>query len=181
MRMWKILVLLGGIAGVTGFFLPFVVLRAVDGSLEASVSAYQIVKGIDDATEVIDVVATPVASAAADDAAVRQLVAEFNDRAERYRSVLIGFYVPAVLLALLGALAGIRHRMGRLAGLFAIALGAINAGIWMLFYDVMLEPTAELTVRLGSGTHALLAAGLAGLLAGLGALIVPDRGPAPAA
>ena len=48
MKAWKYLVLVGGILGVAGFFLPFVTFRSSDGELSGAVSAYQIVRGFDD-------------------------------------------------------------------------------------------------------------------------------------
>jgi len=172
-KAWKYLVLLGGIAGIAGFFLPLINFSSSDGGIEGSVSAYQIVRGIDDVGELVEGT-KPIVAASPD---AQRFVTTFNEQLGRYRGVLVGLYVPAALLALLGALAGIRRKLGRIAALLAIALGLANAGIWILFYQVSLDATATAgTASLGIGVHMLLAAGIAALLAGLGALVSPDRG-----
>ena len=174
MKAWKYLVLIGGIAGVAGFFLAFINFRTTDGRLEGSVSAYQIVRGIDDVSELVEG-AKPIVEANPE---VQQFVKTFNDELGTYRGALVGFYVPAAALALLGAFAGARRKLGRIAGLVAIALGIANAGIWVLFYQVSEQASvaSEGTASMGVGLHMLLVAGIAGLLAGLGALFAPDRG-----
>ena len=171
-RAWKYLVLLGGIAGVAGFFLPFVAFESTDRMFTGSISAYRIVSGIDDVAQVIESSGPLVATTNAD---VQAFVKTINDDLAEYRAGLIGFFIPAVLLALLGALAGARRRMGRLAGLLAIVFGLANAGVWVLFSSVHAEQPDK-TVSLGLGLHMLLAAGVLGVLAGIGALLLPDRG-----
>jgi hypothetical protein len=174
-KVWKYLVLLGGIVGVAGFFLAFITFRSSDGRIEGSASAYQLVRGIDDVSELVEG-ASPVVNAHPE---VQQFVKTLNVELGKYRGALVGFYVPAALLALLGAFAGMRRRMGRIAGIVAIAIGAANAAIWVLFFQVSSEAsTPEGTAAMGIGLHVLLAAGVAGMLAGLGALLAPDRGDA---
>jgi hypothetical protein len=168
---WKYLVLIGGIAGVVGFFLPFISFHSRDDRIAGSVSAYQIVRGIDDVGALIDG-ARPVA--VTNDQA-KQVVATLDRELARYRSALVACYVPAAALALLGALAGARRKMGRIAALLAIVLGLANAAVWALFYEVSMEHP-DVTASMGTGLHLLLIAGLLGGLAGLGALIAPDRG-----
>lgn len=171
-RAWKYLVLLGGIAGVAGFFLPFIAFESTDGMFTGSISAYRLVSGIDDVTQVIESSGPLVAATNAD---VQAFVKTVNNDLAEYRAGLVAFFLPAVLLALLGALAGARRRMGRLAGLFAIVFGLANAGVWTLFSSVHADEPDK-TVSLGLGLHLLLAAGVLGMLAGLGALVLPDRG-----
>ena len=173
MKAWKYLVLIGGIAGVTGFFLPLINFQSSDGRIEGTVSAYQIVGGIDDVNELIEGT-KPIVAASPE---AQRYVKMFNDELARYRGVLVGLYVPAALLALLGALAGMRRKLGRIAALLAIALGLANAGIWLLFYQVSQDASAaEGSASIGIGVYMLLAAGIAGTVAGLGALVSPDRG-----
>lgn len=163
--------LIGGIAGVAGFFLPFITFHSRDDRIAGSVSAYQIVRGIDDVNALIDD-ARPVA--VTHDQA-KQVMATLDRELARYRSALVACYVPAAALALLGALAGVRRKMGRIAALLAIALGLANAAVWALFYEVSMEHP-DVTASIGIGLHLLLIAGALGGLAGLGALIAPDRG-----
>jgi hypothetical protein len=175
-KAWKYLVLLGGIAGVAGFFLPFIWFQSADGRFEGTVSAYQIVRGIDDVTDLVEG-AKPIVAASPE---AQQFVKTFNVELARYRGALVAFYLPAALLALVGALCGARRKMGRLAGLFALALGLANASIWVLFHQVSHDAkvASQGVANMGFGLHMLLAAGIAGILAGLGALLAPDRGAA---
>ena len=76
-----------------------------------------------------------------------------------------------------GAFAGARRRMGRIAGIFALLIGVANAGIWVLLFQVSSEASLqEGTASMGVGLHMLLVAGVAGVIAGLGAVLTPDRG-----
>lgn len=174
MTAWKYLVLLGGIVGIAGFFLPFITFKSPDGDIEGSVSAYQIITGIDAIDAVIDTTAKPITSSSAD---AQRIVNTVNTELERYRGALIACFVPAVVLAALGALVGARRKMGRIAGLLAIVIGLANAAVWLLFYQVSMEQP-EVTAEMGYGLHLLLIAGVLGTLAGLGALLAPDRGDA---
>jgi hypothetical protein len=173
-KAWKYLVLIGGIAGVAGFFLPFIWFQSHDGRFEGTVSAYQIVRGIDDVTDLVDG-AKPVVAASPE---AQRFVETFNEELARYRGALVAFFLPAALLALVGALCGARRKMGRVAGLFATVLGLVNAVIWVLFYQVShdAKTASQGIAEMGHGLHLLLAAGIAGTLAGLGALFAPDRG-----
>lgn len=175
---WKYLTLVGGIAGLAGFFLPFVTFAATDGTMTGQISAFQIVRGIDDVSELM----SGAAPALATNEQLRQWAVEFNTSMADYRGAVVGCYVPALLLALVGALAGMRRKMGRLAGLLALAVGAANAGIWLLFDTVSKEETSrDVSAALGLGLGLLLAAGVAGMVGGLGALLLPDRGRAETA
>jgi hypothetical protein len=52
MRLWKVLVLLAGVAGVIGFFTPLVEYRSTDGKITGDASAFQMARGVDNASEV---------------------------------------------------------------------------------------------------------------------------------
>ncbi|NVB82065.1 MAG: hypothetical protein HOV81_27030 [Kofleriaceae bacterium] len=190
MRAWKYLVLIGGIIGIAGFFLPFVEFHNAQTQISGdtvklkpiAISGYQVVRGIDDLHGLIEST-RPLTRQAQPE--IQLVVAGFNAQLAQYRGLMIAFYVPALLLALLGALAGLRRKMGRLAGLFAIAFGAGNALVWLVFDQVSRELATKSAAYgttakavMGLGLHALLAAGLLAALAGMGALALPDRGVA---
>jgi hypothetical protein len=170
-KAWKYLVLIAGIAGVAGFFLPFITFHSPRGDIEGSVSAYQIVRGIDAVDELIDTTKPMTMT----NAEATRVITTLNNELERYRGALIACFVPAALLAALGALVGARRKMGRIAGLLALVIGLANAGVWLLFYQVSMEQP-DVTAAMGFGLHLLLVAGIVGTLAGLGALLAPDRG-----
>jgi hypothetical protein len=168
---WKYLVLLAGIAGIVGFFLPFVTVHTRDARFGRHPSAFELVRrleGLDDMTHSLTAlgVATPDA---------KQMAAQAHDTLQTARTAASVIYAPAALLALLGVVCGFRRRMGRLAGFFALVLGAASASVWAVFHYVASnDPNHGAT--LGLGAHLLLACGAAGALAGLGALLAPDRG-----
>ncbi len=176
MKAWKYITLLGGIAGLVGFFLPFVAFASADHSITGTVSAYQIVRGIDSVNELM----SGVAPALLPSEQATAWAGNFNTQITDYRGAIVGFFIPAVLLALLGALAGVRRRMGRLAGLFALLFGAGNVAVWILFKTISDEQSSrDVVTTMGIGVHLVLAAGCAAVLAGLGAMLSPDRGTAP--
>lgn len=89
-------------------------------------------------------------------------------------------FLPGVLLGILGGIALIRRRAGRIIGLLAIPLGLASIGAWFglrfaLQYAAAEADLGKVEVGLDAGAHALLAIGACGLLAGFGALIKPDR------
>jgi hypothetical protein len=93
-----------------------------------------------------------------------------------YRSMAIAWFAPAGLLALLGVVMLLRDRMGRFAGLFAIVFGGACCAVFALFWRAD-QDSRDTSASLGLGVYLLLGAGLGGVLAGLGALVSPDRGP----
>jgi hypothetical protein len=164
---WKYLVLVGGIAGMLGFFLPFISNSSGKPTLIDHLSAYDVVSGADAMSDLVRT-AEQAGLAGTDTKRMQQQL-------EVSRTAMMACYMPAALLALLGAIIGYRRRMGRIAGILAMLLGGINAAIWYLFYSVAQEDP-DRALSLGIGMHLLLAAGIAGMLAGLGAMILPDRG-----
>lgn len=170
MKIWKVLVLLAGIVGIAGFFLPFVKYTSPDRSVHGSISAYQIVAGIKDPKDIVDGDLPKL-----DKSQVTILVKQFNEGLAEFKTAMLAFFAPALLLGVLGALTIMRGRMGRLAAIFALLLGAANAGVFFLFYSVA-KDSGRTDATLGLGLTALLVAGIGGAVAGLGALFAPDEG-----
>lgn len=168
---WKYLVLLGGIAGIAGFFLPFVNVHTRDARFGRHPSAFELVRrieGLDAMTQ--DLTALGIAAPDA-----QQMATQAHTSLQTARTAASVIYAPAALLALLGIVCGFRRRMGRLAGLLALILGGSSAAVWAVFHYVAANDPHH-GATLGLGAHLLLACGAAGVLAGLGALIAPDRG-----
>ncbi|HET7499887.1 MAG TPA: hypothetical protein VFK02_02760, partial [Kofleriaceae bacterium] len=88
----------------------------------------------------------------------------------------IAFFAPAGLLTLLGVIMLLRDRMGRLAGLLAIVFGGACCAVFAKFWQAD-QASRDASASIGLGVYLLLAGGLGGVLAGLGALLHPDRGP----
>lgn len=169
MKVWKALVLLAGLAGIAGFFLPFVKYKSPDGSVTGTISAYQIVAGISDPNQIVDGDLPEL-----DPAQVSVLVKQFNEGLAEFKTAMLAFFTPALLLALIGGISVARGRMGRLAGIFALLLGLANAGVFFLFYTVA-KDSGQTDATLGVGLTMLLVAGIGGALGGLGALVSPEH------
>ncbi len=169
---------LAGVAGIVGFFLPLRAFSLPDQTVTAEASAYQIVRGGGDSTELF-AHAQKLGLAKAD---ADRMTKSVNTAMRSYRAGLIGIFAPSVLLVLLGLVALARAQMGRFAGLLALLLGLASiAGFFAILLLVGDLDVSEQTVSLklagagGAGAYCLLAAGAAGSLGGLGALIRPER------
>lgn len=171
MRIWKLVLLLAGMAGVIGFFTPLIDTRSSDGRITRDASAFQIARGVDGAVEV-RAQAQALGLSHADS---ERIARAFHAGIEAYAASIVACFVPAGLLAALGLLMMLRDRMGRLSGLCAIVLGAASIAVFARFWQAD-QVSRDASSSLGLGVYLLLAAGLGGALAGLGALISPDRG-----
>lgn len=169
--LWKYVVLLAGIAGIAGFFLPFVDVHTSDARFGRHPSAFELVRRI----ETLDSMTQGLSALGLAPVDARQSAEQAHAALETARTAASVIYAPAVLLAVLGIVCGKRRRMGRLAGFLALVLGAASASVWAVFhYVASSDPHHGATLALGA--HLLLACGAAGVLAGLGALLAPDRG-----
>jgi hypothetical protein len=171
MRLWKVLALLAGVAGVIGFFTPLVEYRSPDGKITSDASAFQIARGVDNAGDIFEQ-AEQLGLSHADS---QRFAKAFNDGMNAYRGGVAAFFAPAGLLALLGIIMLLRDRMGRVGGLFAIVFGGACCAVFARFWQAD-QASRDASASIGLGVYLLLAAGLAGVLAGLGALVRPDRG-----
>ncbi len=165
MKASKFLVLAGGILGILAFFLPMVTLHRADYS--GSASAFQIIKGLQVAG---DAASSDEIRAAAMNS---EAVASAKEGLDAMKGIVMAIFVPAILLAAMGAFAVTKRRFGRLAGFFSLLLGVIGLGIAMLLKSAAGGDS-------GLGLTFLLATGALGTAGGLFALIKPER-TAPAA
>jgi hypothetical protein len=172
MRLWKVLVLLAGVAGVIGFFTPLIEYRSTDGKMAGDASAFQIARGVDNAAEVF--AQGEQLGLSREDA--ERIAKVFREGLNAYRGVAIAFFAPAGLLTLLGVLLLLRDRMGRFSGLIALILGGACCAVFALFWQAD-QNSRDASASLGLGVYLLLGAGLGGVVAGLGALVSPDHGP----
>jgi hypothetical protein len=161
MKASKFIVLAGGILGILAFFLPMVSVQR--GELRATVSAFQVVKGLDEIKVQADREAVDVKVASAG-ASMR----EAKDGVDKLKGIIMAFFAPALLLAAIGGLGVARKKFGRGAGALSLVLGLIGLGI-----GAMLKAAAE--GDSGIGLTLLIVTGLAGVVGGLLALIKPER------
>jgi hypothetical protein len=174
MRLWKVLLVLAGVAGVIGFFTPLVDYRSNDGRITGDASAFQMARNADN----IGDLSIPAQQLWLSPEDARRLARVLHEGLNVYRGGIIAFFAPAGLLMLLGVVSLLRDRMGRLSGFVALVLGAGCCAVFGRFW-LADQASHDLHASLGLGLYLLLGAGLGGALAGLGSMIVPDRGPHP--
>ena len=169
MKASAVLVLIGGLLGLVGFFLPFVELKQ-DG-IAVTMSASQFVRGQIPHVTADDRLQQNVLESAEGRAALKASVDESSKAIENFEEIktfiIVVYAVPAVLL-LLGAIGLLRQRFGRAIGAFCLMLGLGVLGV-----GALLQSASE--GQAGLGVTLLLPAGAAVVLGGLIALIKPLR------
>jgi hypothetical protein len=172
MKASKFIVLLGGILGILAFFLPLVSVTRGTGAdkATATVSAFQIIKGIDEIKVHVDQASTNTHTDVAVSAdQMRELKENTKGGLDQIKGFVMAIFAPALLLALMGAAGIARGKFQRLGGTFAFLLGAVGLGI-----GALLKGASE--GNSGIGMTFLLITGVLGLAGGLLALVKPDRG-----
>jgi hypothetical protein len=159
----KFIVLAAGVLGLIGFFLPLV--SVAQSGVKGTLSAFQIVKGIDSAQDVVSTEGAAIAETAEGKAAV----GEANDALGAVKGIVLALFVPALFLTLFGGIGAAKKRFGRGLGIGSLLFGIVGLGIWAL-----LNSAAEGSA--GIGLHMLLLTGLGGAVGGLMATIKPERG-----
>ena len=181
MRFTKFIVLAGGLIGLLAFFMPLVAVK--HSGTTGALSAFRIVKGLDEAGQAISSADTASVGGAQEREAARVSVAEANEALSSVKGVVLAIFAPALLLALIGGVAVLRKKFGRLGGVGALLFGGIGLGIWAILNTAANEVAAEGGTGdvKGIGMYLLMFTGLCGLVGGILALAKPDRGPATAA
>jgi hypothetical protein len=177
MKFTKFLVLAGGVLGLIAFFLPLIAVK--DSGVKGSISAFQVVKGIDSAQDVIDNADTAQFDASGEG---KKFKKDANEALSEVKGIFLAIFAPALFLAIIGGVATMRKKFGRLGGAGALIFGGIGLGIWAILNTAANEVAAEGgsgDVK-GIGMWVLLVTGLAGLIGGILTLVKPDRGPASA-
>ena len=175
MKPWKYLMIVAGLLGVAGVFLPLVEVR--HGPIVLGFSAKQLSFGMDDARALLDTKIPRFAEKRLP-ADVRSAREDIRMIADASRGSALAF-APALAMAILGIVGYLLRRFGRVLGGCALLLGLSSIGAWVgLRYAIKyaLEEIAlkRTTVDLQAGAHVLLAIGALGILAGIGALARPD-------
>jgi hypothetical protein len=162
----KYIVLGAGIIGLIAFFLPLIAVQ--NSGLEGKLSAFQIVKGLDSAQEVVGEAGAAMAGTVEEQVAVKQA----NDALGAVKMIVLAIFVPALFLALFGAIGTAKKRFGRGLGIGSLLFGLLGLGIWALLNSAASEGGGESVA--GVGMHLLLVAGLGGAIGGLFATIKPE-------
>lgn len=162
MKASKFIVLVGGILGILAFFLPLVSVERQGA--KASVSAYQVIKGLD----AVEVAVDDAGARHTYDVETAATAASAKKDIGAMKGIVMAIFAPALLLSLIGAAGVARKKFGRVAGTFSFLLGIAGLGI-----AALLKSAAEGDG--GIGLTLLLVTGVAGLVGGLAALIKPER------
>ncbi|HVK83648.1 MAG TPA: hypothetical protein VM513_06050 [Kofleriaceae bacterium] len=170
MKATKFIVLVGGILGILAFFLPMVSIHRAD--FNGSVSAFQVIKGLSKASEVVS--SANVNAAGIDSAVTSADLAQAKEGIDSMKGIVAAIFVPAILLTLIGGLAVKRKQFGRGAGALTLIFGLIGLGIATILRSAA-EGDAGIALTL------LLVTGLAGTVGGLLALVKPERLAKPVA
>lgn len=163
MKASKFVVLVGGILGILAFFLPMVSVTRQGHT--ATVSAFQVVKGLDAVQGELDKDEVKAQAAAYDGG---RSLKDANDGIGSIKGIVMAIFAPALLLVLLGGAGVARKKFGRVAGTFSLLFGLVGLGI-----GAILKSAAE--GDSGIGLTILLVTGLAGIVGGIMALVKPER------
>jgi hypothetical protein len=168
MKATKFIVLAAGIVGLIAFFLPLVAVK--DSGVKGAISAFQIVKGIDSAQDVVE------GGTATNPAADRAAAKDANEALGKVKGIVLALFVPAALLTLFGGIGAKKQRFGRGLGVGSLLVGLLGLAIWALLSTAAKEAGGDGGSVAGIGLHLLMLTGLGGLIGGLAALVKPDRG-----
>ena len=172
MKIWKIMILVCGLAGLAGFFLPLAKVAAdANGAGAHSYSALDIMRGSVDATEMVDKAKEVGKEYAVSKEATEKLDAKVSQGIMAGKGIIAGFFLPSLLLVVLGLAGVVRGRFGRVGAIGAIVFGLVSAAIWGIFF---LGASSDAGFKVGLGLHMLLVAGLGGIIGGIGNFISPD-------
>ncbi|MCX5742416.1 MAG: hypothetical protein NT062_07965, partial [Proteobacteria bacterium] len=158
MKIWKILVLVAGLAGVAGFFLPIVNYAGSEGVAAKSCSGFEVVKGGCSGADVVDKAKAVGKDYELTKGATEKLDAQVETGIAALKGIIAGLYVPAFLIFVFGVVGLIRGRFQRVSGIFTAILGLISAAIWGIF--ALGAGDANSGFSVGLGLHMLLVAGL---------------------
>ncbi len=163
MKASKFVVLVGGILGILAFFLPMV--SVTRQGKNVTVSAFQVVKGLEAVSSELDTDEVRVKAAAYGET---ESLRGAKDGVSGIKGIVMAIFAPALLLAFIGGMGVARKKFGRVAGTFSLLFGLLGLGI-----GAILKSAAE--GDSGIGLTILLLTGLAGIVGGIMALAKPER------
>jgi hypothetical protein len=169
-RLWRYMILVAALLGIGGFFAPFLEYRAPDGSLWGA-SAYEVaMQKFDLGTWMSGAEKLGLVS----QAEATRITSMVNKVMAGYRVAMIGAFIPVALLALTALGCFARREMGRITGIGVFALGTACIAVYVFVFDIA-DPSRTTSGQLGLGIYLLLVCGLISMLAGVLALLFPDR------
>ena len=175
---WKHVALLAGILGVCAIFAPM--LEVKQGRVAVELSANQLSFGFERSRSIIDRDLPRAAEKYLPDA-IRGARDDGRLIAKASKWAVLA-YAPAALLLLVGLIGVLRRRFGRALGVAALLFGLASIAAWIGLRFGMQIALAQADLKktevaLRFGAHLLLVVGVAGVVAGIGAIARPDLGP----
>ncbi len=132
------------------------------GLVTASISAFQIIKGLDEVTVHFDDKDLKVAVAD-----VISSAAETNEGLASMKWIVMAVLAPALLLVLIGGLAVKNQRFGRGVGILVLRIGLVVLGLGSIMFSAAGKDG-------GIALTLLLVTGISGVVGGLLALVMPE-------
>ncbi len=175
MKVAKHVLILLGLAGLVGVFMPLAELRK--GPVGVTLTAKELSFGLEKTHGVLDRKLPSFAE--------RRLPGVVRDTRDDVKLVAdylkwaVLVFTPAALLVLIGVIAVMRKRLGRVLGGGALLSGVIALGAWIglhyaIDYALVEADVKGATIELMSGAHMLLLAAATGIGIGVAALIKPE-------
>jgi hypothetical protein len=169
MKVWKVIILVCGLAGLAGFFLPMATTTDAAGK-STSYSALDIMRGGGNAGQVVGTMKDVGEGHAVSKELTEKIDAHLSQGVMALKGIVAALFLPALLLVVLGLSGIVRGRFGRVGAIGAIVFGLVSAAVWGIFYLGASSGAATL----GLGLHMLLVAGLGGIIGGIGNFVKPD-------
>jgi hypothetical protein len=177
MKPWKTMMLGAAVTAMIGLFLPLVEVR--HGPIVIGFTAMDLSFGMERTRSLLDKQLPGIA-----DKRIPRDIRDARDDARMVSDASRGAalaFVPGLLMGLLAIVGFLRKRFGRFLGLLGFVLGVGSIGAWLGLRYVIQYALEELAlqktqVNLQLGGNLLVVVGALGVLAGLGALVQPDKG-----
>ena len=184
MKAIKFVILVAGLLGVAAFFLP---LLSYDTSLETGsgsgpekvelrLSGLTVVGGTTAAEQLKGTVQGNVERLDTSGKA-KEFIDNLDDVLSAIKAAVIGIFIPALVLLLVGGVGVARGKLERLGGVFALVAGILGAAIGMFILNALADPKVESGGGgPGVAVYLIVVSGIVGLVGGLLTMIKPDSG-----
>lgn len=180
MKVAKHVLILLGLAGLVGVFMPLAELRK--GPVGVTLTAKELSFGLEKTHGALDRKLPGFLE--------KRLPTDVRDTRDDVKMVAdylkwaVAAFAPALLLVILGLVAVARQRLGRGLAAGTLLVGLIAFGTWIGLHYAIAYALAEadvkgMTIGLMSGAHMLLIPAITGIGVGIAALVRPELRPAP--
>lgn len=178
MKVAKHVLILLGLVGVLGVIMPFAQVRK--GVVAVALTAKELSFGLDKTHAALDrklpkLVEKRLGSTVTDTRDDLKIVADILKWA-----ALV--FVPSALLVLIGIVAVMRKRLGRVLAGASLLIGLVSLATWIglhyaIDYGLEEADVKGLSIELMSGAHMLIISALTGIGVGIAALVKPEPRP----